>query len=1041
MKAFLLLKSIIFGLIFLSSLSVFCQTNSIASGSWNTPSIWSTGIVPGNGTNTNVNHPLTLDINLSPSATYTINAPVTDPDGGSNYNLNVSGILDIHANMKAGGNLQVSGNVIVRSGDTLTIGYQGSTASSDINAGGNLTIEAGGVLIVNGDLNTQFFGVIACDGEIIVDGNFNAAFLSGITGSGTMTTTGTITTAFGGSVFGSTGDCTTGPCSGGGGCGVSTPNTITLGFSVPACSGVAPGQINGNVNGAATFQWQSSTTSATSGFSDISGATAQNYSPAALTNTSWFRRIATTPGCAVLTSTAVQVTLTSPSPVGVSITSTISSFCSGASVTFTATPVNGGTGPSYQWKKNGGNVGTNSNTYTTTSLANGDVVTCILTSNASCITGSPATSNAIAVTVTSGAGSWSGASSTNWNTTGNWCSGARPVAATNVIINGGVLNNPLISTNAAVCNNLTLNAGSTLTVNGNTLAVGGNLVINSGGTLIISNGTVTVTGSITLNSGGTLTITSPGALSAKTNVINNGTISGTGVMTLNGAVAQNISGTGIYGNITLSNALGCTATSTVTVAGILTLTSGTLASGGNLTMDLNTGAIDGSGAGSISGNINTMKTVSSNKYHEISSPLSGRTANDWNDDITIKSGSYANLYSYDETNTDTTLTIGWVAQTSLSTPLTSMHGFALYFYGSTSLDETGTYTHSASYTNSSLTNTVSNTGGTPKPASDGWNLIGNPYPSTIDWSAASGWTKTGLDNAIYFWDPSNDRFASYVTGIGTNGGTRYIPSMQAFWVKVTNPGTGSLAMTNGVRVTSINPSIWRTAAVSDILKLTSASGAYSDETIIRFREDARVNFDSELDAYKMDNENNTPSLYTELNNTRYSINSLPYTFKTKAIPVKLAANFTGAYTFTAEEIASFSDNSIIFEDRLLGVQQDLRSNPNYTCFITQGDTSARFYISFRQGNVSGLNSSVPAIPSITIRAVEDNINIRFFNDNSNKATIGIYTTLGEQVFKADNVDISNKEYAVRLSDSGNGIYIVKATTDTQSCSQKVYLFK
>jgi PKD repeat protein len=74
-------------------------------------------------------------------------------------------------------------------------------------------------------------------------------------------------------------------------------------------------------------------------------------------------------------------------------------ICAGSSVTFTATPTNGGTAPVYQWQVNGSNVGTNSPTYTTTTLTNGQTVTCIMTSNLSGVTGSPATSNIITMTV------------------------------------------------------------------------------------------------------------------------------------------------------------------------------------------------------------------------------------------------------------------------------------------------------------------------------------------------------------------------------------------------------------------------------------------------------------------------------------------------------------------------------------------------------------------------------------------------------------------------------------------------------------------
>ncbi|MCX6244315.1 MAG: hypothetical protein NTU98_06365 [Bacteroidetes bacterium] len=85
-------------------------------------------------------------------------------------------------------------------------------------------------------------------------------------------------------------------------------------------------------------------------------------------------------------------------PVSVSIAASSNPVCAGTSVTFTATPVNGGATPVYQWKRNGINVGTNSTTYTYIPV-NGDVITCTLTSNAACASGNPATSNSVTMTV------------------------------------------------------------------------------------------------------------------------------------------------------------------------------------------------------------------------------------------------------------------------------------------------------------------------------------------------------------------------------------------------------------------------------------------------------------------------------------------------------------------------------------------------------------------------------------------------------------------------------------------------------------------
>ena len=69
-----------------------------------------------------------------------------------------------------------------------------------------------------------------------------------------------------------------------------------------------------------------------------------------------------------------------PSP-SVTITSNQSSICAGTAINFTATPTNGGTNPIYQWKLNGNNVGTNSNTYTNSNLSSTDLVTVEMTPN------------------------------------------------------------------------------------------------------------------------------------------------------------------------------------------------------------------------------------------------------------------------------------------------------------------------------------------------------------------------------------------------------------------------------------------------------------------------------------------------------------------------------------------------------------------------------------------------------------------------------------------------------------------------------------
>lgn len=99
------------------------------------------------------------------------------------------------------------------------------------------------------------------------------------------------------------------------------------------------------------------------------------------------------------TSNAIHMTVDPVLSVNVSIAASSNNICAGTSVTFTATPVNGGSTPSYQWKVNGTNSGTDSPSFSYPP-ANNDVVTCVLTSNATCTTGNPATSAPITMIVT-----------------------------------------------------------------------------------------------------------------------------------------------------------------------------------------------------------------------------------------------------------------------------------------------------------------------------------------------------------------------------------------------------------------------------------------------------------------------------------------------------------------------------------------------------------------------------------------------------------------------------------------------------------------
>ncbi|MFN5543886.1 MAG: beta strand repeat-containing protein, partial [Bacteroidota bacterium] len=100
------------------------------------------------------------------------------------------------------------------------------------------------------------------------------------------------------------------------------------------------------------------------------------------------------------TSNFIKMTVNNFVTPSVSIVASATAICSGVVDTFTATPVNGGAAPVYQWKRNGVNVGTNNNRYITSTLANNDTIQVVMTSNAACALPAQVNSNKIGLTVT-----------------------------------------------------------------------------------------------------------------------------------------------------------------------------------------------------------------------------------------------------------------------------------------------------------------------------------------------------------------------------------------------------------------------------------------------------------------------------------------------------------------------------------------------------------------------------------------------------------------------------------------------------------------
>jgi gliding motility-associated-like protein len=153
------------------------------------------------------------------------------------------------------------------------------------------------------------------------------------------------------------------------------------------------------------YRWQINTGSNWSNLSDNSGYSGSStntlvvHGPTTIMNNYQYRCVVSNEcGDRVSTTALVRVkTLITPS---INIFTSSTNICLGSAVLFTATVTEGIDLQNFQWKKNGTDVGANTNTYTDKSLLNGDIISCILTTDDACISNNTALSNSIITTVT-----------------------------------------------------------------------------------------------------------------------------------------------------------------------------------------------------------------------------------------------------------------------------------------------------------------------------------------------------------------------------------------------------------------------------------------------------------------------------------------------------------------------------------------------------------------------------------------------------------------------------------------------------------------
>jgi hypothetical protein len=497
-------------------------------------------------------------------------------------------------------------------------------------------------------------------------------------------------------------------------------------------------------------------------------------------------------------------------------------------------------------------------------------------------------------------------------------------------------------------------------------------VLTTDGNFTLGSGTAFTTGAFNDSIGG--------------NFSDSGTFVATGsTLTFNGTSPQTIGGTSAttFDNLTSDNSKDVTLTSDAltTVTGALTINSGkkfSVAPGKELTVSgtiSNSGGTSGfvlhsdtTGTASLLHNTDNVPGTSeryisgeTEAWHFLSSPVAAQNiSGSWLPSGTYGNGTGYDLYLWNEPTScwiyklDTTSAIDWhtVHPGSSFTPGRG------YLYSVQAANPTKSF--SGTLNNGSLTYAL--TAGSSDISLIGFNLVGNPYPSSIDWQASSGWTRTDLVSSgggcdMWIWNPaaSNYGVCNSASGSGTNEVTRYIAPMQGYFVQAS--ADGSMSLDNTIRVHSGSGN-WFKDSQSDSHMLNVVIQSESDKSF----DEVRLLFDYSADkagARKLFSHVVTaPSLFMPSAGDFYSVRYLTNTTENPTVPVAFKPGKDGNYKLTCNFDAGKFE-SVVLEDRQKHYLRDMKMGNTYDFEASKTDDANRFVLHFGPDN----NASYDQLPA------------------------------------------------------------------------------
>lgn len=318
---------------------------------------------------------------------------------------------------------------------------------------------------------------------------------------------------------------------------------------------------------------------------------------------------------------------------------------------------------------------------------------------------------------------------------------------------------------------------------------------------------------------------------------------------------------------------------------------------------------------------------------------------------------------------------------------------------------------------------------------EGWNLLGNPFPSALDWNLLT--RGEGIDSALYYYnnDAENYQYFLPLPGLGSGyigNGSQYIPPMQGFMVHAKSTGTKTVSISNAARTHSGKDTYYKSGqSVPGSMSLTVSINGKKDETFIHFNNQATTAFDGEYDAYKLKSySSEVPKIYTKgSDNNELAINGLPELSGDMTIPVYFEAAIEGTYTLTAN-LEQLQGTQVLLEDKTENITRNISQNPVYTFSASPGENANRFILKFGSVGIGDIDPDA----DIKIYTVDKNIVINA--PESSKLDITVYNLTGQLMLSSKS---NGGQITLPAGNLSKGVYLVSVVNNGKVVNRKIVI--